>query len=127
LSGVSDRPWSQVTKASYATAAEYCDACIIDENATGRPKTKSRCKLPVYEPRRLGGLLNRNAVRAAAERLVQSRGGLMVSGAERHDAAQRLIALFAVIGEPPPHSLVALAGAESIHAPATGSWGAPEP
>jgi hypothetical protein len=70
---ISDRPWSQVTKASYRTATEYCDACIVDENIPGRPKTKSRCKLPVYEPEQLGGLLNRNAVRAAAERVVQTR------------------------------------------------------
>jgi hypothetical protein len=126
VTDVSDRPWSQVTKASYATAAEYCDACIIDGNAPGTSKTKSRCKLPVYEPRQLGGLLNRNAVRAAAERLVQSRGGLTVSAAERHAAAQRLIGLFAVIGETPPRSLIALSGSGDVQAPATGSWGAPE-
>ena len=127
MSDISDRPWSQVTKASYRTATEYCDACIIDDNVPGRPKTKSRCKLPVYEPKQLGGLLNRNAVRAAAERVVQSRGGLAVSATERHDAAKRLAALFAVIGEKAPPSLVALAGTDGVHAPATGSWGALEP
>lgn len=127
MTDVSDRPWSQVTKASYQTAAEYCAACIIDENAAGRPKTKSRCKLPVYEPAQLGGQLNRNAVRAAAERLVQSRGGLTVSDAERRDAARRLVAFFAVIGEAPPHSLLVLAGTDGVQAPATGSWGVLEP
>jgi hypothetical protein len=127
VTDVSDRPWSQVTKASYATAAEYCGACIIDENAAGRPKTKSRCKLPVFEPSQMGGRLNRNAVRAAAERVVQSRGGLMVTAAERQAAAQRLVGLFALIGETPPHSLIALSGTEAVQAPATGSWGALEP
>jgi hypothetical protein len=127
LTDISDRPWSQVTRASYGTATEYCGACLVDENAAGRPKTKSRCKLPVYEPEQLGGLLNRNAVRAAAERVVQSRGGLTVSAAERQDAAKRLLALFTVIGERPPQSLVALAGSDGVQAPATGSWGAPEP
>jgi hypothetical protein len=123
MTDVSDRPWSRVTKASYGTATEYCDACVIDENAAGRPKTKRRCKLPVYEPEHLGGLLNRNAVRAAADRLVQSRGGLTVSAAERQTAAKRLVALFTVIGERPPHSLIALAGTDDVQVPATGSWG----
>jgi hypothetical protein len=127
LTDISDRPWSQVTKASYGTTIEYCEACVIDENAPGRPKTKSRCKLPVYEPERLGGLLNRNAVRAAAERLLQSRGGMTLSAAERQDAAKRLVALFTVIGEQPPRSLVTLAGTDGVQAPATGSWGALEP
>jgi hypothetical protein len=127
LTDVSDRPWSEVSKASYSTANEYCGACIIDENAPGSPKTKSRCKLPVYEPAQLGGLLNRNAVRAAAERLVQSRGGLTVAASERQDAAKRLVTLFVVIGEKPPHSLIALAGTVGVQAPATGSWGALEP
>jgi hypothetical protein len=127
VTSISDRPWSQITKASYATAVEYCDACVVDENAPGRAKTKSRCKLPVYEPQHLGGDLNRNAVRAAAERLVQSRGGLTVSSAQRHDAAKRLVGLFAVIGERPPRSLIALAGTDAVHEPATGSLGALEP
>lgn len=65
---ISDRPWSDVTKASHATAAEFCAACLIDQNPTGEPKTKSRCKLPVYEPRALAGRLNRNAVRDEAHR-----------------------------------------------------------
>jgi hypothetical protein len=81
----------------------------------------------VYEPRQLGGLLNRNAVHAAAERLVQSRGGLTASTSERTAAAQRLVTLYAVIGETPPHSLIALAGSDGVQAPATGSWGTLEP
>jgi hypothetical protein len=127
VTDVSDRPWSEVSKASYRTADEYCTACLIDANKPGNPKTKARCKLPVYEPAQLGGRLNRNAVRAAAERLVQSRGGLIASTSERHAAARHLVALYAVIGETPPHSLSALAGTDSVQAPATGSWGALEP
>jgi hypothetical protein len=127
VTDVSDRPWSEVSKASYATAAEYCSACLIDDNASGRPKTKSRCKLPVYEPEHLGGRLNRNAVRAAAERLVQSRGGLTASPSERTAAAQRLVTLYAAIGDTPPRSLTALAGSDDLQAPATGSWGTLEP
>jgi hypothetical protein len=127
VTGISDRPWSQVSKASYPTADEYCAACIIDENAVGDPKAKARCKLPVYEPAQLGGMLNRSAVRAAAERLVQSRGGMRLSTAERQEAAQRLVALFGVMGEDPPGSLLGLAGRDGAQEPATGSWGALEP
>jgi hypothetical protein len=99
---------------------------VIDENAAGVPKTKSRCKLPVYEPRDMGGLLNRNAVRAAAARLVQAAPGVAASTAQRVTAARRLVELYAVIGEAPPRSLTDLAGLAPPQLPATGSWGALE-
>jgi hypothetical protein len=124
---ISDRPWSGVTRASYTTAAEYCAACLIDQNPSVAPKTKSRCKLPVYEPRALGGRLNRNAVRAAADRLVRARGGVEASLAERQAAARSLIELFQAIGDPPPRSLIALAGPVAPQPPATGSWGVLDP
>ena len=124
---ISDRPWSGVTRASYPTAAEYCAACLIDQNPLGNPKTKSRCKLPVYEPQAWGGRLNRNAVRAAADRLVQSRGGVDAPLAERQDAARRLIELFVAIGDTPPRSLTALAGPAALQPRATGSWEVPDP
>ena len=124
---ISDRPWSSITKASYTTAAEYCAACLIDQNHSGAPATKSHCKLPVYEPRALGGRLNRNAVHAAADRLVRTRGGVEASAGERQAAARRLIELFGEIGDPPPRTLVALAGPRAPQAPATGSWEVPAP
>jgi hypothetical protein len=124
---ISDRPWSGVTRASYTNAAEYCAACLIDLNPTGEPKTKSRCKLPVYEPRALGGRLNRNAVRAAADRLIRARGGVEASLAECQAAARRLIELFQAIGDPPPRSLIALAGRDGPQPPATGSCGVLDP
>ncbi len=110
MTDVSDRPWSGVTKASYASAAEYCAACVIDENPPGSPRTKSRCKLPVYEPRRLGGELNRHAVHAASNRLVRVRGGVDADAAVKRSAALRLLQLYNEIGETPPPSLTALAG-----------------
>jgi hypothetical protein len=110
---VSDRPWSGVTRRQYASATEFCAACLIDENPSGRPKTKTRCKLPVYEPRQMGGLLNRNAVRAAAERLVATRGGVVAPPELKRLAAKRLVALFAEIGETPPPSLAALASGQA--------------
>lgn len=57
MPSVSDRPWSGISSASYANAAEYCAACLIDENEPGDTHSKARCKLPVYEPQRLGGRL----------------------------------------------------------------------
>jgi hypothetical protein len=110
---VSDQPWSSVTRRQYASADEFCTACLIDENPSGRPKTKSRCKLPVYEPRQMGGRLNRNAIRAAAERLVATRGGVVAPPELKRLAAERLVSLFAEIGETPPPSLAALASSHA--------------
>jgi hypothetical protein len=109
MSDVSDRPWSVITSASYATAAEYCAACLIDENELGFTHSKARCKLPVYEPRRLGGQLNRNAVHAAANRLVRERGGVQAPLAVKQAVAQQLLDLYGVIGDPPPRALRLLA------------------
>jgi hypothetical protein len=109
VSDVSNRPWSGITSASYPTAAEYCAACLIDENELGYTHSKARCKLPVYEPQRLGGQLNRNAVHAAANRLVRDRGGVDAPVAAKRAVAQRLLELYGVIGDPPPRALQRLA------------------
>ncbi len=115
MSDVSDRPWSGITSASYATAAEHCAACLIDENELGYTHSKARCKLPVYEPQSLGGRLNRNAVHAAANRLVRERGGggVEVPAAVKRRVAQQLLDLYGVIGDPPPRSLRLLAAGTS--------------
>jgi hypothetical protein len=75
----------------------------------------------------MGGLLNRNAVHAAADRLLQSSGGVAATSAQRQAAARRLVDLFATIGDVPPHSLTTLAGAGIGQPPPTGSWDALEP
>jgi hypothetical protein len=114
VSDVSDRPWSGITSASYATAAEYCAACLIDENELGYTHSKARCKLPVYEPQSLGGRLNRNAVHAAANRLVRERGGgVELPAAVKRRLAEQLLDLYGVIGDPPPRSLQQLAAGAS--------------
>lgn len=118
MSDVSDRPWSGITAASYPTAAEYCAACLIDDNQLGRTPSKERCKLPVYEPESLGGRLNRSAVHAAANRLVRERGGVEAPAALKRAVAQRLLELYGVIGDPPPRSLRLLAAGASHRAPA---------
>ncbi|MBV8302262.1 MAG: hypothetical protein JOY68_10115 [Candidatus Dormibacteraeota bacterium] len=112
MDGISDRPWSGITKAAYGTADAYCAACVIDENQPGAPKAKDRCKLPVYEPPSMGGLLNRRGVRAAAARLVRTKGGVEAPQSMKVDAARRLLQLYARLGERPPVTLVTLAGSE---------------
>jgi hypothetical protein len=125
VTDVSDRPWSGVTRASYASAAEYCTACLIDENAPGHVTAKSRCKLPVYEPQSLGGRLNRNAMRAAANRLIRERGGVEAPPGQKRAAAGRLVHLYQEIGDAPPRALLALAG-PSVGVAALRSRGAAE-
>jgi hypothetical protein len=73
----------------------------------------------VYEPERLGGLLNRRAVHAAADRLVRVHGGVVASDADRRAAARALLRLYGALGDPPPASLRALAGAAAWSAPET--------
>ena len=110
MGGVSDRPWSGITKAAYGSADAYCAACVIDENAPGAPKAKDRCKLPVYDPPSLGGLLNRRGVHAAASRLLRITGGVDAPQTVKLAAARRLLQLYAAVGERPPVTLVTLAG-----------------
>ena len=57
----------------------------------------------------LGGRLNRNAVHAAANRLVRQRGGVDAPLAVKQRTAQRLLELYGVIGDPPPPALRRLA------------------
>lgn len=123
MPSVSDRPWSGISSASYANAAEYCAACLIDENEPGDTHSKARCKLPVYEPQRLGGRLNRNAVHAAANRLVRQRGGVEAPLAVKERTAQRLLELYATIGDPPPPSLRRLAVGAAPRVPARSAGG----
>lgn len=103
---VSNEPWSNFSESDYADAAAYCRACLIDENAPGKPKTKDACKLPVYEP---DGDLNRNGVHAAAAVLAGGRGGVQASSAAKSAAARKLLRLYGQCGDVPPDSLRAMA------------------
>lgn len=103
---ISNRPWSNVTPADYPTAEAFCRACLIDLNPPGEEKTKTLCKLPVYEP---DGDLNRNAVHAAAAALAGARGGVQAPAAAKRRAARRLIRLYRQLDEEPPESLRRLA------------------
>ncbi|MFN2569674.1 MAG: hypothetical protein ABR564_08770 [Candidatus Dormibacteria bacterium] len=108
-SGVSDRKWGDVDEADYADADEYCTACLIDLNESGERRAKDRCKLPVYEPKKLGGRLNRNAVHAAGNHLVGGRGGVKAPEEAERKAARKLMQLYRQIGDEAPESLRELA------------------
>ncbi len=109
MAKVSDREWSSVSESDYADAKEYCAACLIDLNPGGEEKTKERCKLPVREPKKLGGALNRNAVHAAAVVLAGGRGGVDAPKAEQRKAARKLVRLYRELEEQAPDAIRELA------------------
>jgi hypothetical protein len=107
---VSERAWSSISESDYETAQEFCDACLINLNRGPRESwVKSLCKLPVYEPEKLGGKLNRNAVIAAAAALAGARGGVDAPAEVKREAARASIRLYGVIGLEPPESLKRIA------------------
>ena len=109
MADASDRKWSSVAESDYADAKEYCAACLIDLNPRGEEKTKERCKLPVREPKKLGGRVNRGAVHAAANVLAGGRGGIDAPAAEKRKAARKLVRLYRDLGEDPPDAIRELA------------------
>lgn len=111
MPAISDRKWSEIAESDYADADDYCGACLIDLNPKAEERTKERCKLPVYEPRKLGGSLNRNAVHAAAAVLAGGRGGVDAPQEEQRKAARKLVRLYRELGEEPPDALRKLASA----------------
>ena len=109
MPSISDRKWAEIDASDYADADEYCDACLIDLNPKGEERTKERCKLPVYEPRKLGGKLNRNGVHAAAAVLAGGRGGVDAPKDEQRKAARKLVRLYRELDEEPPEAVRELA------------------
>lgn len=119
---ISNKPWTG-NAADYDDAADWCNACLIDENPAGQPKIKGLCKLPVYEvspndpkggpkgdnPQHEVGALNVNAVHAAAAALAGGRGGVQASPASKKKAARKLLTLYARIKQPAPPSIKQMA------------------
>ena len=108
MAATSERPWEEIDEADYEDAEEYCAACLIDLNPKGE-KTKARCKLPVREPRSMGGKLNVNDVHAAAVVLAGGRRGVDAPAEAKRKAARELVRLYREIGEDPPDSIRKLA------------------
>lgn len=106
MAKVSTRPWSEITEADYEDAVDFCEACLINLNEGPREEwTKANCKLPVYEPRKMGRALNRNAVLAAAAALAGARGGVKAPPEEKRKAARKLLQLYRQLDMDPPESL----------------------
>ena len=102
---MSEKRWGAISEADYEDAKDYCSACLIDLNPKGEEKTKENCKLPVREPKKMGGKLNRGAVHAAARVLSGARGGVDAPAEEKHKAARKLLRLYRNLDEDPPESL----------------------
>lgn len=103
---VSDKPWGQFSDSDY-TDAQYEAAAVLDRGPDAGNTAKERYGLRVREP---DGTLNRNGVHAAAGDLVGARGGVKAPPAAKKAAARKLVSLYRQIGDPPPDSLVRLAG-----------------
>jgi hypothetical protein len=102
LADVSNKRWGSIREADYEDANDYCAACLVDLNAHDEEKKKENCKLPVREPKKMGGRLNRGAVHAAVRMLAGARGGVDVPQAEKRKAARKLVRLYRDLGEDHP-------------------------
>jgi len=101
LSHISEKPWSEYTKADYSIE-QWHAACLIHIHE-GAPTSKSQCKLPVKTP---NGAVNRNGVHAAAAALAGARGGLKgVSAEQKSKAAGALRRYYSQLDETAPDSL----------------------
>lgn len=101
---VSERPWSKFSEADYSLEQWY-EACLI-KPPKSEYTAKSQAKLPVKEP---DGILNRNAVHAAAAALAGARGGVKATPDQKRKAARQLIRLYRILEEEPPESIKQLA------------------
>jgi hypothetical protein len=82
----SDGAWDGAA-ARYPSTADYCDACLINENSGPREEwVQAKCHLPVREP---SGAYNRNAIRNALARL----GQVQAASSAKAAALRRLQAL----------------------------------
>jgi surface antigen len=103
---LSPRPWGDIADADYADAGDYCDASLVNLNEGPRARwSKGACHLPVREPKAQGGLVNRNALGAAAAALVGARGGVTLTPDQKRQAARALVRLYVQADLTPPDAL----------------------
>lgn len=103
----STKAWSQFKESDYPTANDFCRACLLDENPSGREKTKDRCRLPIREPN--AGPVNLNGIRAAQGALLGARGGVKLPAEQKKKAARKLIQVMREHEIEPAEGLVKLA------------------
>lgn len=81
-----DRPWNG-SAARFASTADYCDSCLINENTGPRENwTQAKCHLPVQEP---DGRYNKNAIRNAGARISQVQSAGKAAAQARLDALKK--------------------------------------
>jgi surface antigen len=108
---LSTKPWGDVEDGDYADAGDYCDAALVNLNEGPRARwSRSACHLPVREPSAMGGLVNRNALGAAAAALVGARGGVRLDPQAKRQAARDLARLYERAGLTPPEAITRMAG-----------------
>lgn len=101
----SNKPWGDFSGSDYSIE-QWHRACLIHLHS-GKPTSKSDCKLPVREP---SGTLNKNGIHAAAAALAGARGGLKASPAQKKLAARKLVRYYREMGETAPESTYRIAG-----------------
>lgn len=100
LEHLSEKPWSDYTKADYSIE-QWHSACLIHLH-TGPPTSKDQCKIPVKTP---AGVLNRNGVHAAAAALAGARGGVNAPSDKISAAKTAVKRFYGTMNEKPPPSM----------------------
>ncbi len=95
---VSTKPWSSFSDSDYSIE-QLKRATLIDLNPPGKTPVKGLYKLRVREP---SGVLNRNGVFAAAQRLIS---GTDAPAADKRAAARKLITLYGTLNAPVPDAI----------------------
>jgi HK97 family phage prohead protease len=100
MATISDKPWSDFSQADYSIE-QWRAACLMGPGTAS--DNKGDYSMPVREP---DGVLNRNAVHAAAGRVHQFSG-------DKSAAAKKIVGLYGQLKETPPADLSTLAGDSS--------------
>lgn len=88
-------------------AAQYCAACLIDENPRGAKKVKDKCHLPVKKPGSRKFNLRAVFATAGGRGITRLKG---VSAKAKKKAARKIVRLYRRAGEVAPASIYRIAG-----------------
>lgn len=94
------KPWGSYSESDY-TLEQWYNACLIRPPKSDL-ESKSQCKLPIKTP---SGVVNKNAIFAAAAALAGARTPIKASTSEKSKAARTLIRYYREMDKEPPESL----------------------
>jgi hypothetical protein len=103
-------PWIRYSPSDY-TLEQWYEACLI-RPARNELRSKAQCKLPVKTP---SGVLNKNAIFAAAAALAGARAPLQATKDEKTKAARTLVKLYEQMVQPVPESVRSLSDSSLAH------------